>query len=252
MAPTISAVVAGALVLAARTVAAVQTPGKACPATATLDSICTTTYARSVLPDNHALPGITIDASSVETTLALNVSVSSGWYPAATIDYCNVAFAYSHDGIANDKVHVTYWLPAPSAFRNRYVSTGGGGLAINSGTGYIPSGVIVGAVSGITDGGFGSFQTNCDQFFLESEGVVNWQSTKMFGYQAHHELAVLGKALARNAYKVPSKQKIFSYYQGCSRAGARAGASCSGTRTSLTAPPSALPRFATPSSKSTI
>lgn len=50
-------------------------------------------------------------------------------------------------------------------------------------------------------------------------GVVNWQSTKMFGYQAHHELAVLGKALARNVYKVPAKQKIFSYYQGCSEGG---------------------------------
>ena len=66
MAPTISAVVAGALLLAVRTVPAVQTPGKACPATATLDSICTTTYARGVFPDNHGLPDITIDASSVD------------------------------------------------------------------------------------------------------------------------------------------------------------------------------------------
>ena len=140
----------------------------------TLNDICTANYARGVLPDAHVLPGITIDPSSVQATLVKNASVSSEWYPSSTIDYCNITFAYSHNNIDNDKVHVTYWLPSPSAFRNRYVSTGGGGLAINSGTGSIPSGVIVGAVSGLTDGGFGGFQTNWDSVFLESEGVVNW------------------------------------------------------------------------------
>ncbi|KAK4239886.1 Tannase/feruloyl esterase [Achaetomium macrosporum] len=175
-------------------------------ATKSLSDICTTSYARAALPDSSVLPGITIDPSSVETTLASNVSYSSDWYPTATIDYCNVIFAYSHNGVANDKVHVTYWLPSPSAFKNRYVSTGGGGLAIHSGTGYIPSGVIVGAVSGIMDGGFGSFNTNSDAVFLKSEG-------------AHHELAVLGKQLARNVYQVASKQKVYSYYQGCSEGG---------------------------------
>ncbi|KAK4040269.1 tannase [Parachaetomium inaequale] len=187
------------------------TAGASASSSLTLSDICSTDYARGVLPDNNILPGITIDSSSVETTLVANASVSNEWYPSATIDYCNVTFAYSHNDIANNKVHVTYWLPSPSAFKNRYVSTGGGGLAINSGAGYIPSGVIVGAVSGITDGGFGNFGTNWDAVFLESEGVVNWQSTKMFGYQAHHELAVLGKQLARNAYKMASKQKVQRY-----------------------------------------
>jgi tannase len=216
MAPTVGAAVAAALL---STVAAARTPDKSTSSSLTLSDICTTDYARGILPDNDVLPGITIDSSSVETTLVGNASVSSEWYPSATIDYCNVTFAYSHNDIASDKVHVTYWLPSPSAFKNRYVSTGGGGLAINSGSSYIPSGVIVGAVSGITDGGFGSFNTKWDAVFLESEGVVDWQSTKMFGYQAHHELAVLGKQLARNAYKVASKQKVYSYYQGCSEGG---------------------------------
>jgi tannase len=185
----------------------------------TLTDICKSSYARATLPNNSVLPGITIDPASVETTLVNNTSVSSDWFPTATITYCNVTFAYSHNGSANDKVHVTYWLPSPSTFKNRYVSTGGGGLAINSGTGYIPTGVIVGAVSGITDGGFGNFNTQWDAVFLKSEGVINWQATKMFGYQAHHELAVLGKELARNVYKVTSKQKVYSYYQGCSEGG---------------------------------
>lgn len=41
----------------------------------------------------------------------------------------------------------------------------------------------------------------------------------MVGYQAHNELATLGKALTRNIYKVSSSQKIYSYYQGCSEGG---------------------------------
>ncbi|KAK4121996.1 tannase and feruloyl esterase [Parathielavia appendiculata] len=193
-------------------VAAAKTPKS-------LSDICTPNYARSALRDIHVLSNITIDLSSVETTLTTNSSVSSEWYPSATISFCNLTLGYSHTAIPNDKVHVTYWLPAPSAFKNRYVSTGGGGLAINSGTGYIPSGVIVGAVSGITDGGFGNFNTQWDAVFLESEGFINWQSVYMFGYQAHRELAVLGKALARSVYNVAGNKKIYSYYQGCSEGG---------------------------------
>jgi tannase len=213
MAPTVHALVAGAFVWTVAAAAAAKT------AKTSLSDICTPSYARAALPNNSVLPGIAIDVSSVETTIVNNATVASNFYPSATIDYCNVTFAYSHTKIANDKVHVTYWLPSPSAFKNRYVSTGGGGLAINSGSSYIPSGVVVGAVSGITDGGFGNFNTQVDAVFLESEGVINWQATNMFGYQAHHELAVLGKELARNVYKVAKSQKVYSYYQGCSEGG---------------------------------
>lgn len=85
--------------------------------------------------------------------------MSSKWFPTASFDYCNITFAYSHNVLADDRVHVTYWAPDPRVFQNRYVSTGGGGLAINSGSSYIPTGVIVGALSGITDRGFGLLRT---------------------------------------------------------------------------------------------
>ncbi|KAH8678036.1 feruloyl esterase-like protein B precursor [Xylariales sp. PMI_506] len=185
----------------------------------TLDDICTVSYAQEALPAAGFYPGITIDSSSVTTALTSDYEVSSEWYPNATITYCNVTFAYSHDGLADDLVHVTYWIPAPDEFQNRYVSTGGGGLAINSGSSYIPTGIIVGAVSGITDGGFGSFNTQWDAAFLEANGTINWQATYMFGYQAHHELAILGKEFAKNLYSVPSTTKVYSYYQGCSEGG---------------------------------
>ncbi|KAF6790737.1 tannase subunit protein [Colletotrichum sojae] len=186
---------------------------------ATLQDVCTASHAQEALPAAGTIPGITIDASSVQTIVVTNASFTSEWYPTSTIDYCNVTFAYSHDGLLNDVVHVTYWVPAPDNFQNRYVSTGGGGLAINSQSQYIPTGIIVGAVSGITDGGFGSFDTQWDAVFLAANGTVNWQSVYMFGYQAHHELAMIGKQFARNFYSVAADQKIYSYYQGCSEGG---------------------------------
>lgn len=184
-----------------------------------LTDLCTTSYAQSALPVNDFFPGLTIDSSSVEVSLVRNASASSEWYPTTSFDYCNITFAYSHDGLADDLVHVTYWAPDPQVFQNRYVSTGGGGLAINSGSSYIPTGIIVGALSGITDGGFGSFFAQWDEVFLLANNTINWQSVYMFGYQAHHELATLGKEYARNLYAVAESEKVFSYYQGCSEGG---------------------------------
>lgn len=43
--------------------------------------------------------------------------------------------------------------------------------------------------------------------------------TPIIGYQAHNELATLGKQLTRNIYNVASSKKIYSYYQGCSEGG---------------------------------
>ncbi|KAF3759895.1 hypothetical protein M406DRAFT_65281 [Cryphonectria parasitica EP155] len=188
-------------------------------ASASLEDVCDSAYVESRLPASDFIMGITIDPLSITTNLTFGYTADFEWYPTTTIDYCNLTFAYSHNGIAGDQVHVSYWLPAPSDFKNRYLSTGGGGFAINSGTEYIPNGIINGAVSGITDGGFGSFDTELDAAFLLDNGTVNWEAAYMFGYQAHHELALLGKELTKNLYNVSSGTKIYSYYQGCSEGG---------------------------------
>ncbi|KAI0878075.1 tannase and feruloyl esterase [Hypoxylon argillaceum] len=185
----------------------------------TLAELCTVDYVKAALPVEDLGLAVTIDTSSVSVAVSTNKTVGSDWYPTAVIDYCTVTFAYSHNGIANDLVHVSYLVPAPDKFSNRYLSTGGGGLAINSGAQYTPSGIIVGAVAGITDGGFGSFNTQFDAVFLLANGTVNWQATYMFGYQAHHELATLGKQFTRNLFSIPATGKLYSYYQGCSEGG---------------------------------
>ena len=112
-------------------------------AATSLSSICTDAYAKKSLPIG-AIDGVTIDASSVSTSLVENFTASSIFYPTTSFSYCNLTFAYSHDGIDGDLVHVQYWLPKPEDFKNRYVSTGGGGWAINSGSSSIPTGIIAG------------------------------------------------------------------------------------------------------------
>lgn len=97
-----------------------------------LSDVCTTAYASAAVPAADFLPGITIDASSVTTSLVTNSTASNDWYISESINYCNVTIAYSHNGIADDLVHVSFWVPEPDKFENRYVTTGGSGLSINA------------------------------------------------------------------------------------------------------------------------
>ncbi|KAJ9665464.1 hypothetical protein H2201_004346 [Coniosporium apollinis] len=183
-----------------------------------LNDVCTTSYVQASMPSDDFYLGITIDPASVLANPVTNTSVrGQNDYPDATFDYCNVTFAYTHNG-RNDTVHVRYWLPTPEKFQNRYLSTGGGGYAINSGTRSLPGGIIYGAVAGATDGGFGSFNTNFNQVFLIQNGTINWESLFMFGYQGIHEMSVLGKEFTRLFFNM-SDTKLYSYYQGCSEGG---------------------------------
>lgn len=185
----------------------------------TLDQLCTASFVQSALPTKDYYNGLTIDPSSVITTLTTNYSLTGNtFFPDATINYCNVSFSYSHNG-AIDVVHVAYWIPEPSKFQNRFLATGGGGLAINSGASTVSGGVSIGAVSGLTDGGFGNFNTQEDAHVLLANGTINWANAYMFGYQAIHEMTVLGKELTRNIFGMQNGTKLYAYYQGCSEGG---------------------------------
>lgn len=137
---------------------------------ATLADVCTVAFAKSALPTNYFefdsfSSDIIFDASSLTTTPIYNSTASgSEMYPDAIYDYCNVTFAYSHAGL-NDRVQVTYWLPSPDKFQNRYLSTGGGGYSINSGSGSVAGGIGYGASAGLTDGGFGCFDNSLETVF---------------------------------------------------------------------------------------
>jgi len=185
---------------------------------ASLADVCTKSYVQTSLPSGDFNLGISIDASSVIVNTVTNANSSGSYfYPEAVFDYCNVTFAYSHDGL-NDQVLIWYWLPAPGDFKNRFLSTGGGGYAINSGSASLAGGPVYGAASGCTDGGFGGFDNQFQAVDLLANGTLNWQEMTMFGYQAIHEMTIIGKALTEQFYNM-SGAKLYSYYQGCSEGG---------------------------------
>ena len=107
-------------------------------------------------------------------------------------------------------------MPAPSQFQSRFLATGGGGYNINSGSSSLAGGIVYGAASGLTDGGFGGFSVSLEQVILKANGTLNYESLFAFGYKAIHEMTEIGTALASNYYNA---SKIYTYYQGCSEGG---------------------------------
>ncbi|KAE8419544.1 Tannase/feruloyl esterase [Aspergillus pseudocaelatus] len=184
-----------------------------------LSDVCTNSHVKSALPSTDLINGLLIDSSSITTNAVYNASTPGGdYFPAASAyDFCNVTLTYAHPG-RNDRVHLKLWMPAPDQFQNRWLSTGGGGFAINHDEQQLPGGVQYGAAAGITDGGFGSFSTQFDQVFLLANGTINYEALYMFGYQAHHELSIIGKALTKNFYGT-GNTKLYAYWQGCSEGG---------------------------------
>jgi tannase len=110
-------------------------------------------------------------------------------------------------------VNLVFWVPSPSQFQGRYLSTGGGGLSINSGTSGLAGGIGYGAVAAYTDGGFHSTVTNT---LLVANGTMNYEALYMFAYKGIHEMSELGKEFTRLYFNVSD---IYSYYQGCSEGG---------------------------------
>ncbi|KAF5878767.1 putative tannase subunit protein [Botrytis fragariae] len=190
----------------------------AAAATASADSltdICTTAVAKAALPADGTLFGSSVIPSSVTANVVYNTSVSGQtFFPDATVNFCNVTFSYTHNG-RGDNVVLTLWLPAPENFENRWLSSGGMAYSINSGTSNLVGGVMYGAASGLTDGGF---DTVFDSVFLLENGTINWEPTYMFGYQALGELTTLGKEFTKQFYDM-GDNKLYAYYQGCSDGG---------------------------------
>lgn len=187
--------------------------------TATLAKICTIAHVQASLPSNGTFLGISLNSTSVIANPVYDASnKAQDLFPAATYDYCNVSLSYSHNG-RDDLVNLQFWFPAPDSFKNRYLSTGGGGYAINSGSGSLPGGVMYGAVAGATDGGFGSFNTQLDAVVLGANGTMNWDAIFMFGYQAIGEMTQIGKGITRQLYGMAEDDKLYTYYQGCSEGG---------------------------------
>ncbi|PWN23496.1 tannase and feruloyl esterase [Microstroma glucosiphilum] len=186
-------------------------------ATATLADVCTVDYVQSILPADGFEHNIVFDADSVTANAVYDYNVTAGDnFPAATDrNFCNVTFTYTREG-GNATTELKYWLPAPKQFNNRYLTTGGFGYAISGDEEYLPSGLVVGAVSGTTNGGIGAFGDELTAVILNANGSLNYEHLYDFAYLAIHQLTQIGKEVTKNFYNA---SKIYSYYQGCSEGG---------------------------------
>lgn len=64
-----------------------------------LSEVCAQSYVQASLPSDDLILGVTIDPTSVVASPVTNASVSNpDYYPNGTIAFCNVTFAYSHNG----------------------------------------------------------------------------------------------------------------------------------------------------------
>lgn len=88
----------------------------------TLNDICEVSYVQNALPYNVEV-GLELDKASVALDIVTNYTGLDG----NEYTFCDLNFTYSHAG-RNDQVMVNYWLPDPSTFKNRYLSTGGAGF----------------------------------------------------------------------------------------------------------------------------
>ncbi|KAL2845019.1 tannase and feruloyl esterase [Aspergillus pseudoustus] len=186
---------------------------------ASLSSVCTTSWVKSILPTNGTLLGIDLVPSAVTASVynasSSSSSSSAGGMSTASYNYCNVTVTYTHTG-KGDTVVVKYAFPDPSDFKNRFYVAGGGGFSLSSDA---TGGLEYGAVGGATDAGYDAFDYSYDEVVLYGNGSINWDATYMFGYQALGEMTILGKALTRGFYSKADDAKVYTYYEGCSDGG---------------------------------
>ncbi|KAJ5553744.1 tannase and feruloyl esterase family protein [Penicillium frequentans] len=185
---------------------------------ATIYDICDKNYLKKALAGVSTPPGITISPDLVTANVVFNETIDSYFFPDSVVKFCNTTVAYSHAG-RDDQVLLQILLPAPNEFQSRWLSTGGGGYSIYSGMWTLPGGIVYGAASGSTDGGFGSFDTNADTAMLLGNGSVDYETLYMFAYKAQWEMSQIGKPFTKNVYNMTDDDRLYSYYASCSEGG---------------------------------
>ncbi|KAJ6474817.1 Tannase/feruloyl esterase [Mycena sanguinolenta] len=186
---------------------------------ASLADICTTSYVQSTLPADGFVEGLVLSPESVTVNAVYNYTVAANnLYPGKSdLDFCNVTLSYTREGLSNaTPTNLWYWLPSPDQFQGRYLSTGGGGFAITSGEIDLSSGLVFGAASGTTDGGFGGWDAMLTDVVLPANGTIDWDILINFGYRSIHEMTVIGQGFTKSFYNSSS---LYSYYQACSEGG---------------------------------
>ena len=131
------------------------------------------------------------------------------------LNFCNVTVQYTHPG-QNDSINVQLWLPL-EGWNGRFMGTGGGGYATETGFQSLPYAVSMGYSAVATDGGHVSEQYyDPSSWALISPGNVNWALLQDFAAVALDDAATIGKAVTTAYY---GSAPEYSYWNGCSTGG---------------------------------
>ncbi|KAJ3521923.1 hypothetical protein NM208_g13082 [Fusarium decemcellulare] len=186
-----------------------------------LDNLCST--ARITLP---AIPQIQVlSVTAVERqnyTFKPSPFVAEQAEPYTGLDFCNVTVTYTHPGW-NDTVHVSTWLPPPGKWNGRFLGNGGAGY-IHGGESLAQMtmlpGMHLGFAVSTTDGGhsddFLESIGETNNWAHSSPGNINWPLLVDFASVASHDMATIGKAVAKSFYDTAPK---YSYFMGSSTGG---------------------------------
>ena len=181
-----------------------------------LTDLCTVSHVKSSLPSDGTLSGINLIPSASTANIVYNASIGMTSSSTSTYNYCNVTITYRHPGKTADVI-VNLGLPSPSDFKKRFYVAGGGGYALNTDS---TGGLEYGAVSAATSAGYDALSgTTLDEVNLAGNGSINWDNVYMFSYQGLGEMTQLGKYVTKNFYGMNDKNKLYTYYEGCSDGG---------------------------------
>ncbi|KAF2025490.1 tannase-domain-containing protein [Setomelanomma holmii] len=151
---------------------------------ASLADICTTANVQGALPANETLLGISLLPSTVSATAVYYASLGGGMNAGAstgsstTYNYCNVTLSFTHTGKGN-VVPIKLAFPEPSTFKNRWYTTGGGGVSLTSDA----------------TGGYDAFNYSYDE--KSATGSIKWDATYAFANVALGELTTTGKPITQ-------------------------------------------------------
>ncbi|KAI9650909.1 hypothetical protein NHQ30_000944 [Ciborinia camelliae] len=143
--------------------------------TTTLNELCTVVNVQDALPANGTFLGINTIPSLSSANIVYNAteSVIGGGASTGPWTYCNVTVYYTHAG-SGDSVFLTYALPAPDSFQNRFYISGGQAYSLATDN---LGGIKYGAVSGVTSAGYDQAETAFDEVVLRANGTINWDAT---------------------------------------------------------------------------
>ncbi|KAK5654269.1 hypothetical protein OQA88_7445 [Cercophora sp. LCS_1] len=168
----------------------------------------------SILPHISLPPGLVLLPSTITVSIVSNYSLpataTSPGHPSLT--FCNITLSYTRTNRPSVPITLRFFLPTTPFFKSRFLATGGGGLSLTSGERSLYPGLVHGAATGTTDGGF----RNLADVILHSEGRMDYDMLYSYAFNGIRELGRIGKALTLGFY---GTEKVWMYFQGCSEGG---------------------------------